>query len=213
MARGSNDRGRSDGAEARDEALRDPSSRRDPEVAQRIRASGLELFDRGGFDRTSVQEVAEHAGVAPITVYRTFATKSGIVFWMRDREAARLQVLAAQCTPDADPRTSVAKCLRQYAAQMPLDLAEYDRFVRIVRSSPHLRGLALASRMTFELALLRGLSSAGMPLDVAGRTACAGGSGALDVATRQWHKRADRRRAWGLDVQEALTALWPELTP
>lgn len=175
-------------------------------------AAGLALFDSAGFEHTSVTEVAEHAGVAPITVYRTFGTKSGVVFWTRDREADRLQVLAAQCTQDPDPRVAVAQCLRQYAMEMPLDLVEYDRYVRIIRSSTHLKGLALASRLTFELALLRGLRSAGMPLDVAGRTACAGASGALDVATRQWHRRGDARRVWGADVDEALRALWPDLT-
>lgn len=44
-----------------------------------IQAAALELFRRDGFDRVTVEQVADAADVSPRTVYRYFGTKEGLI--------------------------------------------------------------------------------------------------------------------------------------
>ncbi|HYO85806.1 MAG TPA: TetR family transcriptional regulator [Dermatophilaceae bacterium] len=44
-----------------------------------IQSVALDLFDRDGFDRVTVEQVAEAAEVSPSSIYRYFATKEGLI--------------------------------------------------------------------------------------------------------------------------------------
>lgn len=63
-----------------------PSARRQ-RVAERralIRSTALRLFDRHGFSRVTVEEIARQAGVSHQTVFRHFATKEDLVLSLAD---------------------------------------------------------------------------------------------------------------------------------
>lgn len=49
------------------------------DTRQRIATAALELFTEHGFCGTTVTAIAEHAGVAPQTIYATFGTKAAIL--------------------------------------------------------------------------------------------------------------------------------------
>jgi AcrR family transcriptional regulator len=70
--------------------------RKKASTRQAITEAGLDLFERAGYDKVTVEQIAERADVSPRTVYRYFPTKSAIVFdiqasWMvvfREADAA-----------------------------------------------------------------------------------------------------------------------------
>jgi AcrR family transcriptional regulator len=63
------------------------SSLRDERAADtraRIRRAARTLFERHGFDATTVTQIAREAGVSPPTVYAVFGSKAGIVRELMD---------------------------------------------------------------------------------------------------------------------------------
>lgn len=59
----------------------DASSRRERSVALReeIVSAARRLFSKHGFDRVTIDELAEAAGVSPATVYAAFKSKAGVL--------------------------------------------------------------------------------------------------------------------------------------
>ncbi len=48
---------------------------------RRVQGVAVDLFGRRGFDAVTVEEVAAAADVAPVSVYRWFGSKEGLVLW------------------------------------------------------------------------------------------------------------------------------------
>jgi len=68
-----------------------PPVRVEPEVRERIAAAARELFASQGYDRTTVDAIADRAGVGRRTVFRYFRSKDDAIFPDHDAIAARLQ--------------------------------------------------------------------------------------------------------------------------
>lgn len=49
------------------------------QTRERIQRTALDLFDEHGFNRVSIEQIADTAEVSPSSVYRYFGTKEGIV--------------------------------------------------------------------------------------------------------------------------------------
>ncbi len=59
-----------------------PLRRRNQLAARRsIQATAVQMFESGGFEVTTVADVASESGVSPSTVYRYFGTKEALVLW------------------------------------------------------------------------------------------------------------------------------------
>ncbi|MFN8112615.1 MAG: helix-turn-helix domain-containing protein [Solirubrobacterales bacterium] len=58
-------------------SLRD---RKKADTRRRALAAALELFERDGFEATTVEVIAERAGIAPRTYFRYFPTKVDVLF-------------------------------------------------------------------------------------------------------------------------------------
>lgn len=65
-----------------------------------IVAAARRLFLRYGYARTSVEQVAAEAGVAPRTVFRHFPRKEDLVFHRHAEELGRFRRLLAEQPPD-----------------------------------------------------------------------------------------------------------------
>lgn len=59
------------------------------EFAVRILDAAYDLYCRNGIQRTPMEEVAKHAGVSRVTIYRRFATKDALVEQVVRREFKR----------------------------------------------------------------------------------------------------------------------------
>ncbi|WP_084467536.1 TetR/AcrR family transcriptional regulator [Actinokineospora inagensis] len=92
------------------------------------------LFAEKGFDATSVEEIANRAGVSKPVVYEHFGGKEGIYAVVVDREMrSLLEGMTAALSEDAHPRV-----LLERAALSLLDYVEQstDGFRILVRDSP-----------------------------------------------------------------------------
>ena len=104
--------------------------------------AAMDLFERQGFDRTTMDEIALAAGVSKRTVFRHFASKNGIVLQ---------PILAAFRTlPDmlaATPRSlgmaqAVELALGTLTRAMEAEKVAIVRHTRIIATSAALRGAA-----------------------------------------------------------------------
>jgi AcrR family transcriptional regulator len=122
--------------------LKAPTDRESP--APRVRMSGKErreqlldvgraLFAEKGFDGTSVEEIADKAGVSKPVVYEHFGGKEGLYAVVVDREVRRLLDRITAALQGNQPRE-----LLEQAAGALLDYVEKDTdgFRILVRDSP-----------------------------------------------------------------------------
>ncbi len=56
-------------------------SRWEPDARGRLTQAAMELFRERGFDRTTVQDIANHAGLTERTFFRYFTDKREVLFW------------------------------------------------------------------------------------------------------------------------------------
>jgi AcrR family transcriptional regulator len=91
------------------------------------------LFAERGFDGTSVEEIAAHAGVSKPVVYEHFGGKEGLYAVVVDREVLQLLGTVQTALTGTDPRA-----LLEQAALALLDYIEQssDGFRILVRDSP-----------------------------------------------------------------------------
>jgi TetR/AcrR family transcriptional regulator, cholesterol catabolism regulator len=84
----------------------------DPKKRQRIVDAATECFVRSGFKRTSIDEIAERAGVGKGTVYLACESKAELFY---QAVHADLQAWAAQIGRYVDPRRPAGEILTQMA--------------------------------------------------------------------------------------------------
>lgn len=90
--------------------------------AQRTRAAivsaARELFDARGYNETTIDEIAERAGVAPRTFFRYFEAKEALLFADRDADEQELLAALAARPHDEHPARSLAAALRSLAPSL-----------------------------------------------------------------------------------------------
>jgi AcrR family transcriptional regulator len=59
----------------------DLRTRKKLDAMRRIQRRALEMFESEGFDRVTVERIAEASEVSPVSVYRYFGSKEQIVIW------------------------------------------------------------------------------------------------------------------------------------
>jgi len=80
------------------------------ETRSLIRKSARNLFTANGFSETTINEIAQNAGVAPQTIYAVFGSKSGVVAAIFED----LKETAGQAARVAETRRQ--KCPRSWCA-------------------------------------------------------------------------------------------------
>ena len=135
---------------------------RDPATDEKITKAAADLMLLRGYDRTTVDDVADRAGVGKATVYRRWPSKEDLAVAAMetlysaempepdtgsvetDLAAGYRSVLAFVNTPEGEAflRTSIAESVRD------------DRIAALYRSSTERR--EQTSRVTFERAIARG---------------------------------------------------------
>ena len=71
----------------------------EPDAAGRLREAALELFVEQGYDATSVDQIAERAGVGRSTFFRTFPTKEAVIFPDHEEVLARIEARLDAAAP------------------------------------------------------------------------------------------------------------------
>lgn len=156
-------------------------------------AAALELFERQGYEATTIDEIAAAADVSPRTFFRYFASKEEVALG-DDTGPGILALLAAR--PAAEPMLESA---RRVVADSLVLVSEEDRKallarLRIVYRTPSLRArrweyqLEMGRISGAILAERRGLS----PDDLDSRVTAAAVFTAIEVAMDHWQQREGR---------------------
>ncbi|WP_121256238.1 TetR/AcrR family transcriptional regulator [Nocardioides ferulae] len=77
---------------------------------RRLQRIAVEQFEEHGFDRVTVEHIAEHAEVSPSTVYRYFGTKEGLV--LRDEYDDIVMEVFTRLMGEHDPWTAFTVAMR-----------------------------------------------------------------------------------------------------
>lgn len=64
-------------------------------VMRDVSAIAVRLFDERGFDKVTMEEVADATGVSVATLYRRFTTKENLVCWQSDERLGMAALVAA----------------------------------------------------------------------------------------------------------------------
>lgn len=109
------------------------------------------LFDERGFDATTVDDIAERAGVGRTTFFRHFGSKEGVIFPDHDELLARIVArldAAAPTTRDVAVVDAARIVLRHYLAEGHRAHVRY----RLIKSVPALRDREIASMRQYQIA-------------------------------------------------------------
>ncbi|MGW4810948.1 helix-turn-helix domain-containing protein [Kitasatospora cineracea] len=147
-------------------------ARWDPNARQRLERAALELFVRQGYDRTTVAEIAERAGLAKSTFFRHFADKREVLSG-GDALVRLLTGAVAATPPGAGPRQAAEAVLA--AAGEHAFTAERHEAVRerqqVVAANPELTERELLKHEALATALTAALRERGTPDPAAALTA------------------------------------------
>jgi AcrR family transcriptional regulator len=118
------------------------------EARNRVIAAALDLFAEQGFEATSVEQIAQAAGVSRSTFFRQFGGKDDVVF--ADHEVLLDQLRADMTQPHDDPWEAVCEAsvrvFRHFAADPELARRRYA----VVRRVPALREREIVAVFRYE---------------------------------------------------------------
>lgn len=121
-------------------------------------AAAIELLVRQGYDATSVDDLADAAGISRSTFFRKFGSKEDIVFADHDRILANVEELLSRTT--ADPLRSVVEAallvFDHHVRNRETSLARYE----LLRQVPALRDRELVMTHRYQRAFRRHLQAA-----------------------------------------------------
>jgi AcrR family transcriptional regulator len=126
------------------------------ETSERIIEKGLKLFVKNGFEATTLDAIAEAAGISRRTFFYYFRSKEGILLAAHDsgfREALRPMMLDESV--DQVPLDAVQKCLIKLASRY--ETKESVVFDRLMQSTEALRARKEAVFVETEQILLEAM--------------------------------------------------------
>jgi AcrR family transcriptional regulator len=117
--------------------------RKKQQAREAIVDAALDLFAEHGFEATTVQAVAERAGLSPATVARYFPTKDSLLLPERDTRIAALRSAVLGRPHRESPLRALVAALAEEAPVEEPFRSRLLRSRRAIASSPVLRGRSL----------------------------------------------------------------------
>ncbi|MER7963220.1 helix-turn-helix domain-containing protein [Streptomyces ardesiacus] len=180
-----------------------------------IQTLAVRMFVERGYDATTVADIAEAAGVAPMTVYRHFPTKEDLV--LVDQNGPLVAEHIAATSPAQPLVRRIGSALVAAAATLtggarPDDPATDDTFLlarlQLMISTPALRARHLDSHYALQQAIVDALADDATDPDAAFRARAAAGAclAAMHTALVRWAEDDGRTELPGLIVQALVAA-------
>ena len=113
--------------------------RRKTSTRREIVEAALDLFEKNGFDSTTINDVAAAADVSPRTVFRHFATKEDLVFFGQSEENERMAALLQAAPKGGDPVDTLIAVTRALVLSPGATPEQLVRGRRLVERVPSLR--------------------------------------------------------------------------
>ncbi|MEH0552177.1 TetR/AcrR family transcriptional regulator [Streptomyces sp. B21-101] len=192
--------------------------RRRVQTQRTIQRHAVRLFTERGYDATTVTDVAEAAGVSPMTVYRHFPTKEDLVIFDHHGQSVAERIAALPAAPPLVRRIgnalvdSAAALTRGGAGDEP---TADERFLlarlRLMISTPALRARHLDNQYALQQVIVDALTDDATDSDAAFRAHAAASAclAALHTALVRWAED-DARTPLPELVARALTAAFGE---
>ncbi|MEU3680024.1 helix-turn-helix domain-containing protein [Streptomyces sp. NPDC030592] len=190
-------------------------AQRRAETQRTIQALAVRLFVERGYDATTVTDIAEAAGVSPMTVYRHFPTKEDLV--LVDQKGPLVAERIAATSPAQPLVRRIGSALVDAAAALtdggrPDDPAAGDAFLlarlRLMISTPALRARHLDSHYALQQAIVDALGDEVADPDAEFRARAAAGAclAAMHTALVRWAEDEGRTELPGLIAQALVAA-------
>lgn len=123
---------------AKEELAPDPRQKRSREKRARLKAAGLAVFARKGFERASIDDIARQAKLAVGGFYQHFRSKRQLLVVLMDELLEKLSRLDLQPKAMADPRRGLRRLLARAFSHDLRYLGAYRAWQEAVLSDPDL---------------------------------------------------------------------------
>jgi AcrR family transcriptional regulator len=157
----------------------------EPDARGRLAKAALELYDRHGYEQTTVAEIAEAAGVTERTFFRHYADKREVLFDGSQLLQARMLAAVHDAPAATAPLEVLAGALDAAADVLQERRSFAARRQRVIASHPELRSRELMKLALLSDAIAAGLRERGVPGPAAGLVAETG-IGVFKVAFERW---------------------------
>jgi AcrR family transcriptional regulator len=122
-----------------------------------LEQAALELFEKQGFDGTTVEEIVEACDVSPRTFFRYFPTKEALLLSDAD-EKCQLLVTGLLDRPEGEsPLRSIRESLVENLASLEHDRPRMLLQSRIMAETPSLRTYKIERQQSWEEAIFQAL--------------------------------------------------------
>ncbi|MFM9443264.1 TetR family transcriptional regulator [Streptomyces acidiscabies] len=181
-------------------------SRWQPDARGRLAKAALDLYDERGFERTTVAEIAERAGLTERTFFRHYADKREVLFGGTGQLLERITAAAEGVPADAPPLDVVVAVLDAIAEDFPeTRRAHARRRKAVIDAHSELRERELIKLAHFSATLSTVLRERGVP-DREASLAGEAGTAVFKVAIARWIEE-DGGPGLGPLMRETLAAL------
>ncbi len=160
-------------------------SRWEPNAKGRLERAALELYANGGFEQTTVAEIAKRAGLTERTFFRYFGDKREVLFAGADRLQALLVDEVAGAPRAATPIAAVAAALETAARALQENRQFAQQRRNAISTNNELLERELIKLATLALAMAAALRARGVKEPTASLTAEAG-IAVFKVAFERW---------------------------
>lgn len=133
-------------------------ARKKIETRQRIENAAFELFERDGFDGTTVEAIAAAAEIAPRTFFSYFPTKDDVVLADYAARLDRIVQQLSQRSSDERPWAALRASFLVVAADYDAESEGLIRRFRIMASTPSVYARSLQLQAGWEEALATALA-------------------------------------------------------
>lgn len=121
------------------------------DVAERLRAAAFELFAEQGYDATTVDHIAERAGVGRSTFFRAFRAKEDVIFPDHEQVLARIEERFAAASTEHS-LLAVTDASRLVLRSFLADADRARERYALTRAVPSLRQREIASMQQYQRA-------------------------------------------------------------
>jgi AcrR family transcriptional regulator len=134
-----------------------------PDAAGRLQDAALELFERDGFAKVTVGQIAEAAGVTERTFFRYFPTKEDVLFSSGDEIASELAEAVRAAPLAATANELLLAALLGLASTFEPERSHHRLRASVINSEPALRERDLLKQHYLSMSLVEELVNRGTP--------------------------------------------------
>ena len=154
-------------------------------VRRRLQEAALELYQDGGYDRTTAAQIAAKAGVTGRTFFRHFTDKREVLFGGEDQFAAALTAAIMDAPQGLAPLETLFHAFRTVEPIFVENRSFSTRRQMVIASNPALEERAQTKRQALTATVVSALVQREVPQRLA-RLAAQLGMAALNTAVSSW---------------------------